>query len=132
MVDRYIAKIQTTTMASTNNAALFGDSDSSDESIKDEVLKEDTAAPTNDGAADEKPTAEEPATTKPSNANLFGDDSSDDDEFDGDDGIVGKSADASKKAVVGSVVNKPQTMSERLGEFCVCDYTSCVHFEDNC
>ena len=77
--------------------------------------KEDTAA---DAAAEED--AEKP---KPSNANLFGDDdSSDDDEFDGNDGIVGKSADDGGAKNVVEEAKKPQTMNERLGEFCI----SCV------
>jgi hypothetical protein len=112
-------------MASTTNTALFGDSDSSDESVGATIVAApaksgENEADDNDNEDDEDVDGDKPGTNSASNANLFGDDdSSDDDEFDGDDGIVGTSAtrDGNKGgAEAEAVVTKPQTMSERLGE----------------
>lgn len=115
-------------MSSTNvsNPGIFGDS-----SDKAEVMKD---APTEavEKAADataKKPEAQQPDSTPQNDADpsskasapLFGDDSSDDDEFN-DDTIVGKSA--AEGAVVAKAAGsgeekKPLTMSERLGECAV-------------
>ncbi|KAL3790657.1 hypothetical protein HJC23_009757 [Cyclotella cryptica] len=117
-------------MASTNNAGLFGDSDSSDESVGATKIAAPASdpAPAKDDVDDTEPAtsgqldgaeADKPQRNAASNANLFGDDdSSDDDEFGGDDGIVGRSAAGDGKAggaEAEAVVAKPQTMSERLG-----------------
>lgn len=166
--------------SNTSNAALFGDSDSSDESVKDEVMKDaakSSGETSNYSPAKDATDAEDtkPAETNQSNAALFGDDSSDDemkdnsktstdkdnaaatdfqdadnkineqkdkpssnadlfgddssdddDQFDGNDGIVGKSAN-NANVKVDDGANKPQTMNERLGEFdvhvmCVCSF----------
>ncbi|KAL7482901.1 hypothetical protein ACHAW6_008555 [Cyclotella cf. meneghiniana] len=112
-------------MASTTNAALFGDSDSSDESVGAAKVAAPASDPApandndNDSEGDEDANGDKTGANSASNANLFGDDdSSDDDEFDGDDGIVGRSAagDGNKGTLEAeAVVAKPQTMSERLG-----------------
>lgn len=115
-------------MASTTNAALFGDSDSSDESVGAAKVAAPASDPApandndNDSEGDDDANGDKTGANSASNANLFGDDdSSDDDEFDGDDGIVGRSAagDGNKGTLEAeAVVAKPQTMSERLGEYC--------------
>jgi hypothetical protein len=120
-------------MASTNtsNAALFGDSSDEDEVMNDAPASTEAPAESAPAEADDKPDEEaaaEAPIAKPSNANLFGDDSSDEDDEFNDDGIVGKSAsDGAVRKEGGDEVKKPQTMSERLGELCLfCVMASCA------
>ena len=112
--------------AANKNAALFGDSDS-DESVgasrpkKTNAIERESDAQADVNADKE---AEKKEGASPSGA-LFGDDdSSDDDEFDGNDGIVGKSAGDNKAGGWEMQETKVLTMSERLGGsifYCVCN-----------